>query len=199
MKKISVIIALVIASLLLTGLELNRLNQAKQMNLASVLVTSCDLTAGKKIESEDLKVIEIPVESISETAYSAKEDLLGKTVTYNLSSNTQIIEEMITENAYLVPNEGNSMTTLKLNPEEAMCWTMSKGERVLVKYIDLEGHLSELGEVMVKGRYDQSLSENNYQTSVPVYLLVEGRFEIIDAIVSKLNMGRLEIVKKTEN
>lgn len=199
MKKIALIIGLLLCSFIITGLEINKINAAKDLKQTQIVILNRDLKAGEVITSSDLSVVKMPSDLTGDSNFYDKFEIEGNTLALDMPANTVLVKEMIIEHAFFVPESGNGITAIKLNPEEAMCWAVNTGESVIVHFVDLKGEVFEIGEVFVKGNFDQSLSQNTNHTSVPVFLLIEGKYEIVQKIIASRNLGRIEIVKKSEN
>ena len=127
-------------------------------------------------------------------SFTEKESILGQTLIVNLPKNTVLSKDMLKEQSYHVPEKGHSITTIKLSPEASLCWQFRDGERVEVLSVNLEGKITELGEVMIKEVFDQNIEK----IGVPIYVVIEAKHQIIESIVSHRMAERLELIKKNE-
>lgn len=150
------------------------------------------IEAGSTIQKTDLVIKEINKALWSEGYANNVEDVAGKTLLIGMESHSVVPKGSLKENAYGSPESGNAITSIKLAPEEALCWTLSIGEPVNVVLVDSMFVLKDLGEVTVKGLYDNYLMDSD----VSVYVLVEGSRKTIENIVSHRTNGQMELLKR---
>lgn len=192
MKRLITVGAVLLLGLILTAVEINWIQNEKKMDTVPVVALTRSMEAGSTIKKTDLALKEIDKSLWSEGYTSKLDDALGKTALISMESHSVLTKASLKENAYGSPEKGNAITTIKLAPEEALCWTLSKGEPVNVVLVDSTLVLRDLGEVTVKGLYDNYLMDSD----VPVYVLVEGSRKTIENIVSHRESGQMELLKR---
>jgi hypothetical protein len=194
MKKIIFITALLLAGILLTRYEIALVAQEKAVHLTEVVAVSKDIEAGTVIELSQLQLVQIDESLWSDGYFKTVEEVAGKTLRTSLSKNALVTRDQLKESSFDTPSTGNAVTALQLDPEAALCWTVSKGECVEVVRVNEAGY-EVMGVVTVIGLFDQTLLESR----TPEYLLVEGPELTIEAIVRSRDDGRMEIVKYSGN
>jgi hypothetical protein len=194
MKKIIFITALLLAGILLTRYEIALVAQEKAVHLTEVVAVSKDIEAGTVIELSQLQLVQIDESLWSDGYFKTFEEVAGKTLRTSLSKNALVTRDQLKESSFDTPSTGNAVTALQLDPEAALCWTVSKGECVEVVRVNEAGY-EVMGVVTVIGLFDQTLLESR----TPEYLLVEGPELTIEAIVRSRDDGRMEIVKYSGN
>ncbi|MDN5352929.1 MAG: hypothetical protein PWQ12_1850 [Clostridiales bacterium] len=194
MKKIIFITALLLAGILLTRYEIALVAQEKAVHLTEVVAVSKDIEAGTVIELSQLQLVQIDESLWSDGYFKTVEEVAGKTLRTSLSKNALVTRDQLKESSFDTPSTGNAVTALQLDPEAALCWTVSKGECVEVVHVNEAGY-KVMGVVTVIGLFDQTLLESR----TPEYLLVEGPELTIEAIVRSRDDGRMEIVKYSGN
>ncbi len=192
MKRLITVGAVLLLGLVLTVIEINWIQNEKKMDTVPVVSLARDIEAGSTIKRTDLVIKEIDKSLWSDGYASKLEDVSGKTILISMESHSIITSGSLKENAYGSPESGNAITTIKLAPEEALCWTLATGEYVNVVLVDSALVLRDLGEVTVKGLYDNYLMDSD----VPVYVLVEGKRKTIENIVSHREAGQMELLKR---
>lgn len=192
MKRIITVGAVLLLGLILTIMEINWIQKESKTDTVPVVSLTRSLEAGSTIQKNDVVIMEIDKSSWSEGYVSKLEDVTGKTLLIGLESHSIINNGSLKENAYGSPDSGNAITAIKLAPEEAICWSLSTGESVNVVLVDSTLVLKDLGEVTVKGLYDNYLLDSD----VPVYVLVEGKRKTIENIVSHRESGQMELLKR---
>lgn len=178
--------------LILTVMEINWIQNEKKMDAVPVVALTKSIEAGSTIKKTDLVIKEIDKSLWSEGYVDKLEDVVGKTLLIGMQGHSVVTKGSLKENAYTSPESGNAITTIKLAPEEALCWTLSTGEPVNVVLVDSMLVLRDLGEVTVKGLYDNYLMDSD----VPVYVLVEGSRKTIEKIVTHRESGQMELLKR---
>lgn len=200
MKHILIIVCLIIGSLVLTGYEVNQINLAKQDEKVDVFVTAHVLTAGTQIEEKDIDSIKMDKALMNEHMIIDKAAIIGMTIKLDLPEKTLLNQAFFTEKTHYEPSPEHAMTTLKLNAEEAMCWRLEKGERVSLMYIDLNFEGLLLGEIIVKGIFNENMVERHDEDKnetglLPSYVVIEGKSTVINKVVELRGNGRFELVK----
>lgn len=194
MKKIGVVVLLLICGGLLTYYEFNLINEQKISYVTKVVALRHDLPEGAEISDQDLQIVSIPNQIYNKNYFLDKNDVVGNTLAIELSESALVSRQTLLEKSYFIPTKGMAMTSIRLTPEEMLCWEVEIGERVSVLHVNQDGALKNLGEVTVKGIYDQNLDQ---KSTVPAFLLIEARLVIVESIVSSRGNGRLEIIKVT--
>jgi hypothetical protein len=192
LKRLITVGAVLLLGLVLTVIEVNWIQNEKKNDTQPVVTLTRSIEAGSTIKKSDLTVKEIDKTLWSDGYVSKPEDVTGKTVLIGMESHSIITSGSLKENAYGLPETGNAITAIKLAPEEALCWTLATGEPVNVVLVDSTLVLRDLGEVTVKGLYDNYLMDSD----VPVYVLVEGKRKTIENIVSHRESGQMELLKR---
>ncbi len=192
MKRLITVGAVLLLGLILTVMEINWIQNEKKMDTVPVVALTKSVEAGSTIKRTDLAIKEIDKSLWSEGYVSKLEDVAGKTLLVGMEGHSVVTKGSLKENAYASPESGNALTTIKLAPEEALCWTLSTGEPVNVVLVDSMLVLRDLGEVTVKGLYDNYLMDSD----VPVYVLVEGSRKTIENIVTHRESGQMELLKR---
>lgn len=203
LKQVLIIVCLIIGSLILTGYEVNLINQAKQEKKIDVYVSSQTLSAGTQIEEDDIVSMQIDESLMSENLVTDKKALLGLTIKVDLPKKTLLNLSFFTERDHFEPSPEHSITTLKLNAEEAMCWRLEKGEQVSLIYVDLNFEGLILGEITIKGIFNENMVECHdmnkndiIETSIlPSFVVIEGSSSVINKVVALRGNGRFELVK----
>lgn len=192
MKKIAVILVLLACGILVTVIEVAQIKAARVDQHLPIVILKENAEIGRLLKTEDVEVKWVPSELVSASSFTNVTEVVGKTLSIGLPKQTILSGEMLDEENYFMPTMGNSITAIKFNPEEVMCWEVRSGEIVEIVHINLNGFLSKLGKVTVKGYYSQNHSMDN---ETPIYLLVEGKPKIIEAIIKARGDGRLEAIK----
>jgi len=195
MKKIIIIILLLLCGGLITGFEIKQIKAAQMDVSVPIVVLKETLEVGTVLSFENLEIKEIHEALAVEDTVRLIDDVIGKTLAIGLTKGTILSKSMITEQTFLTPAKGHSITALKLNPEAIMCWEVTGGEVVDLIHVSLEGQLRRIGQVIVKGYYDQEMSQKNNFSSVPVFVLIEGKSHVIDEIIRSRDHGRIEVTK----
>jgi len=192
MKKYAVIFALLISGILITLLEVRSIQSAREdQHLQTVVLTNA-VEVGQELKLEDLTLQKVPQDLVPLRAYDDVSEVIGKTISIGMPGKTIITMDLLDENRYFMPSKGQSITAIRFNPEEVMCWEVNNGEAVEIIHIDTQGNLKALGNVIVKEFYDQNQST---ELAIPTYMLVEGKSSVIEGIIRARGNGRLEAVK----
>lgn len=151
----------------------------------SVVVVKNSYTKGMTVDPSMIHIVDISENYLPEDVISDPELLKNKQLSTDLSKNAYITLSMIQENTN---QKKESLTSLRLNPEEALCWDMKIGEAVQVVFISKEGISTTFGEVHIRGIFEESMGDKSF-------VLVSGDKHTIMKIVRGRNIGRLELVK----
>lgn len=192
MKKFAVIMVLLTCGMLVTVFEVAQIKAARVDEHLPIVILKDDAEIGRILKNEDVEIKLVPTKLVPTSSFSNISEVVGKTLSIGLPSQTILSGEMIDEENYFMPSNGNSITAIKFNPEEVMCWEVTDGEILEIVHVNLDGFLSKIGDVTVKGYYNQNQSIDNES---PIYLLVEGKPKIIEAIIKARGDGRLEAIK----
>lgn len=192
MKKFAVIMVLLTCGMLVTVFEVAQIKAARVDEHLPIVILKDDAEIGRILKNEDVEIKLVPTKLVPTSSFSNISEVVGKTLSIGLPSQTILSGEMIDEENYFMPSKGNSITAIKFNPEEVMCWEVTDGEILEIVHVNLDGFLSKIGDVTVKGYYNQNQSIDNES---PIYLLVEGKPKIIEAIIKARGDGRLEAIK----
>jgi len=195
MKKIVIILFLLLCGGLITGFEIKQIKEAQMDARVPLVVLSETLEVGTLLSDSNLEIISIDKALAVENTYHQMADILGKTLAIGLTKGTILSQNMITEQTFFTPAKGHSISAIKLNPEEILCWEVRHGEEVELVHVSLEGVFKRIGKVIVKGNYDQEMMQKNNFSTVPVYVLVEGESAIIETLIQLRHEGRIEVIK----
>ena len=196
MKKIGIAVLLFICGGLLTYAEVKHINEPEISYTTDVVALKHDLTEGVVIGEQDLQMVSIPKEIYNINYIQDKNEVIGNTLAIALTELTLINKDVLVEKSYFVPNRGNALTSLRLTPEEMLCWEIEVGEMVHVVHVSTDGVLTELGQVSIKGVYDENLNRNfSKKSNMPTFLLIEGNLSVIESIIASRSNGRLEVIK----
>lgn len=195
MKKIVIIILLLLCGGLITGFEIKQINAAQLTAQVPIVILKETLEVGAVLNAQNVEIKEIDRDLADENTYCEIGDVVGKTLAINLPKGTILNKMLITEQTFFTPAKGHSITALKLSPEAIMCWEVTNGESVELVHVSLEGELRRIGEVVIKGYYDQEMLQKNSLSNLPAFVLVEGESSIIDEIIRSRDNGRIEVTK----
>jgi len=195
MKKIIIIILLLLSGGLITGYEINQIKAAQMDTRVPIVVLKESLEVGSVLNYDSLEIMEIQEVFVTENTYTQIDEALGKTLAISLNKGTILSKNMITEQMFFTPSKGHSITAIALKPEAIMCWEVTNGEVVDLVHVSLEGQLSHIGKVIVKGYYDQEMMQKNNFSTLPAFVLVEGESHIIEEIIRLRDNGRVEVTK----
>lgn len=196
MRKIGIAVLLFICGGLLTYAEVKHINEQEISYTTDVVALKHDLTEGVVIKEQDLQIVSIPNALYNKNYVQDKNEVVGNTLAIALTELTLINKDVLLEKSYFIPNSGKAMTSLRLTPEEMLCWEIEVGEMVHVVHVSTDGVLTKLGQVSIKGIYDETLSRNfSKKNNIPAFLLVEGNVDVIESVISGRSDGRLEVIK----
>lgn len=193
MKKWLPIIVMVILSVTLTAVYASVEYTRKENEGIRLAMLNTTYVAGQPLAEEDVSWIF--VEGILDPSLYMTDisESIGK------KSNVAIHEKALLQANWFEAFEmspvrkGYAWTSLKLLPEEAVCWEFHIGERLQVVHV-IEGDLTLLGTVTVRGLYSQDLKHLTH----PIYVLIEGEEKLIYQAIKLRQIGRMELLKIIE-
>lgn len=195
MKKIIIVIALLICGSLITFIEISSIKRAHHVEQISVVVLKHPVEGGQILTEKDLMLKSVD-QSIGSDQYTmALDQVMGLSLIASMPAGTLINKALLTEKVYHRPDTGKAMTSIRLSPEEALCWEITIGEALELVHISEEQDLNYIGMAVVKGLYNQQLTINDKQDHVPIYLLVEGSKKTVENLVTARGRGRIEVIK----
>lgn len=195
MKKIIIVIALLICGSLITFIEISSIEKAHHIDQISVVMLKHAVEGGQILTEKDLMIKSVD-QAIGNDQYTLSLDqVVGLSLIASMPSGTLINTALLSEKVYHRPEAGKAMTSIRLSPEEALCWEISVGETLELVHITEEQTLKYIGMAVVKGLYNQQLTVNDKQDHVPIYLLVEGSKKTVENLLSARGKGRIEVIK----
>lgn len=195
MRKLFLVAAVLLVGLLLTAMEVKWIQNEKNTELIQVVGVINPLDAGEILERGNLTMYELLLNQYHDGYYRDYESVVGKTALVDFTEKTLIYDGILKEEAYDVPRPGNSLTALKLDPESALCWSLDIGEPILAVYVGDDGGYNQLGNVTVKGLFDNYMESDG----VPTFVLVEGQNKTVENIIRYRSLGRIELIKQAFN
>ncbi len=186
MKQKLIIVFLIVMSV---GLTVFQLVESGQKGVDVVCVMR-DVKEGQVIEKEDVGILK-SLDSLPKGALKNPDKLIGKVAVVSLSKGTVAMESYFEEVVEEDLQKGESKTAIRLTPDTAICFTSEIDSSVQVYFVGDKGELQKLGDVVLKQFYDQQMEQND----LLMYVVVEGKKSVIDKIVQKRALGRLELVK----
>lgn len=193
MKKILMAISILILSFLITFYQINKIKIETLQIFEQVVLINKNLKAGMVIKESDLEYGKINKLWHSTNYYTQKEALIGKTILIDYGKNgilsSQLVADTVDEK--MLTDRKNAMTALKLLPEEALCWSVAKGDYVNIFHIDSLYEINLMGNALIKAVYDGQLDNQ----TIPAYILIEADSETILNIIKFRESGRFEIVR----
>lgn len=196
MKKIAIICLLLVCSFLVTQYEINDIRKESLKETESIYVVNKDLTAGCTLEEGDLEQAQVLSKWDNENYYQSKEGLIGQTLKIDVTKNMPLTDQMFVKKGESLKSikPHQAITTLKLMPEEALCWEVQPGENVTLYYIDDQTGVISLGPITINqvlDDYTKPVKDKQYTT----YLLIEGPKSTIEKVMSGRKTGRFELMK----
>lgn len=202
MKKIFITIILLIftvAGMLIVEISIVNGN-IERVEYCDILVLEENIAKNDIIEKEDVKFQKILMGNFDDNYVTDMDEVVGKYYLSDQSENFPLDKNFVSDiNTLLSPKDGNLITALKLNPDEALCWQLSPDEEINVMYIDneIEGKTRIFSKIYVIDVLDSNLSnESNDQSLLPLYIIIEGSEKNIKDIISWKDKGRFELYKK---
>lgn len=193
MKQFFWIIGILLLGVFLTAFEVSALQKAKSSDLVSVVVARETIEVGVVIEDRHLMMAEIPETLWQPHYFAQKESLIGSKAKERLFKKDIVSAQRLAGSDETTLKKGQAMTSLKLLPEEALCFTLETGDSVGV-YLVGEGMDAMIGSVTIRAIYDHYLGEG----PVPVFVLVEGPRSLISTIIRERRRGQIELVGWSE-
>lgn len=194
MKKIILAITLIVLSLTVTKLQINTINEKTLQLYEEVYLFSKDIPENTILKKEHLTLGKINSQWWSDDYIKESSDIIGKVVHKDAIQNSVVLKSDIQEKKPIlsVEKEGYSLTTLKLKPEEALCWVMQVGDALSLYWVS-EGHEKmALGKIIVRNMYTDRLEEKELN-EMAIYMMVEGDQKVIEKIIQFRNQGRFEV------
>jgi hypothetical protein len=193
-KKIILAITLIVLSLTVTKLQINTINEKTLQLYEEVYLFSKDIPENTILKKEHLTLGKINSQWWSDDYIKESSDIIGKVVHKDAIQNSVVLKSDIQEKKPIlsVEKEGYSLTTLKLKPEEALCWVMQVGDALSLYWVS-EGHEKmALGKIIVRNMYTDRLEEKELN-EMAIYMMVEGDQKVIEKIIQFRNQGRFEV------
>lgn len=194
MKKIILAITLIVLSLTVTKLQINTINEKTLQLYEEVYLFSKDIPENTILKKEHLTLGKINSQWWSDDYIKESSDIIGRVVHKDAIQNSIVLKSDIQEKKPIlsVEKEGYSLTTLKLKPEEALCWVMQVGDALSLYWVS-EGHEKmALGKIIVRNMYTDRLEEKELN-EMAIYMMVEGDQKVIEKIIQFRNQGRFEV------
>jgi len=193
-KKIILAITLIVLSLTVTKLQINTINEKTLQLYEEVYLFSKDIPENTILKKEHLTLGKINSQWWSDDYIKESSDIIGRVVHKDAIQNSIVLKSDIQEKKPIlsVEKEGYSLTTLKLKPEEALCWVMQVGDALSLYWVS-EGHEKmALGKIIVRNMYTDRLEEKELN-EMAIYMMVEGDQKVIEKIIQFRNQGRFEV------
>jgi len=198
MKKIITILALIILSFSLTYYQIETIKKETLQDYKKVFVANKSIEEGDIILESDIKEATINSKWMSKDYFNDESEIVGKIAVTNMTDNCVITKGSVAnfEEPLQLSSKANAITTLKVAPEEALCWESELGEILDLYFVNEAQECRYLGKIILKDRYDINLKQTSekYMTN---YLLIEADQEIVNEIVAFREAGRFEIIKSS--
>ncbi len=169
-----------------------QLSQRPEVETVRALAFARDVAKGERIAVSDFVEINILPQNTVDNMIIDANRIAGTRAALNLPSGMIVVADFFETSDDFQPEEGNSMTAIKMLPDSAICWTTKSGSVVSVCFVDDKGEMTMLGEVKLLGVYDQRLGNDE----TPMFAVVEGKRNVIDQIIQRRALGRLEFLLK---
>lgn len=186
--KYTMVAVLLLASIGFTWMQLS----SDEKDMVEVLMLARDIGKGEILAQKDFYLGKILRSSYPADMLLHTSEAEGKAALVNMSAHTLASKSMFGEPPRYEPKNGNALTSIKLLPDSAICWTSEIGEVVDVYYIEDKLEAEKLGSVIVKGKLDQRMGDDELY----MFMIVEGSKKTVLDIVEKRANGRIEIVKQ---
>jgi len=193
MKKIVMVIGLLVFGLLLTYYEVNSIRAVNENALTEVVALKKPLEAGATITLDDIKYV--LVDSTFDTGhyFEDDQDVIDKKVAVTLTEDTLLMDQFIKQEGQFSPEKNHAITSLKVLPEEFICWQVDLGDSIDLVHVSFDHEMTQLGKVVIKGIFDQNLKSH---ANMPTYVVIEGSFSTIEKIILLRDQGRIEAIKR---
>ena len=194
MKKIILIITLILLSLTVTKLQINSINEKTLQLYEDVYMFSKDIPEDTILQKDHLTLGKINSQWWSDDYIRDPNKIIGKVIHKDVTQNSIVQTSDIREKKsnISVENDGYSLTTLKLKPEEALCWVMQVGDELLLYWVSDDDDKTELGKIIVRNMYTDRLEEKDLN-EMAIYMMVEGEQSVVENIIQFRNHGRFEV------
>ncbi len=187
------IVGLLLFGFLLTYYEVSSIRDVNQNELIEIIALKNPIEAGVAITTEDIKYVLVDYTFDREHYFSKGTDVVGKKLAITLNEGTLLMDQFIKQESDYSPEKNNAITSLKVLPEEFICWQVGVGDRIDLVHVSFEHEMTLLGEVLIKGIFDQNLKSNS---SMPTYVVVEGEAYTIERLILLRDQGRIEAIKR---
>jgi len=193
-KKIILVITLILLSLTVTKLQINSINEKTLQLYEDVYMFSKDIPEDTILQKEHLTLGKINSQWWSEDYIRDPNKIIGKVIHKDVTQNSIVQTSDIREKKsnISVENDGYSLTTLKLKPEEALCWVMQVGDELSLYWVSDDNDKIELGKIIVRNMYTDRLEEKDLN-EMAIYMMVEGEQSVVENIIQFRNHGRFEV------
>jgi len=194
-KKTILVVTLILLSLTLTKLQINTINEKTLQLYEEVYMFSSDISKDTVLREDHLMLGKINSQWWSDAYIKDPSEIIGKVIHKDVKKNSIVQRPDILEkkDALSVENSGFSLTTLKLKPEEALCWVMQVGDKLSLYWVSDNNEKIPLGQIIVRNMYTDRLEEKELN-EMASYLMVEGEKSVVENIVQFRNSGRFEVV-----
>ena len=193
MKRWIITILIICLGIALTYIEVTAIRREKNAHLEEVVVARHSLERGHVLTEGDLKVVKTSGLDKGSKFTNSISSVVGKVIEHGLSADMVIYEDWLSQGENLL-KKGRALTTLKMSPEEALCWQVKNGEHYEIGYV-YETTYETIGPVQIVSVHDQQMG----QSDVPLYLLIEGSLNDVQKIIKYRNLGRYELIKVGES
>ena len=193
MKKLVMVIGLLVFGLLLTYYEVNSIRTVNENALIEVVSLKNTLEAGTTITLTDIEYVLVDSSFDIGHYFENDQEVIGKKISVTLNEGTLLMDQFIKQEGQLSPDKNHAITSLKVLPEEFVCWQVDLGDSIDLVHVSFDHVMTQLGEVVIKGIYDQNLKSH---ASMPTYVVIEGSFSTIEKIILLRDQGRIEAIKR---
>lgn len=193
MKKMIMVIGLLIFGLLLTYYEINSIRAVNENALTEVVALKKSLESGIAITMDDLKYVLVDSSFDTKQYFEDDKELIGKKLSVALGEDTLLMNQFIKQEGQFSLEKNHAITSLKVLPEEFICWQVDLGDSIELVHVSLDYEMTQLGEVVIKGIFDQNLKSH---ASMPTYVVIEGKSSTIEKIILLRDQGRIEAIKR---
>lgn len=184
---------IVITILLLTSIGITWMQlSSREEKMTDVWMLARDIKKGEMVQQSDFYMGRIRSSSYPLDLLQTVAEVEGMVALVDLRAHSLAAKNVFGEIPRYEPKKGNALTAIKMLPDSAICWTTEMGESVDVYFVEDKEPVEKLGSVIVKGKLDQRMGENELYT----FMVVEGSKQTILEIVEKRTNGRIEIVKQ---
>lgn len=182
------IIVLLLASIGLTWVQL----VSDDEDMSEVWLLARDVKRGDVVKATDFHLGRIKASSYPGDCVKNLQEVEGKIARVDLGIHMIATKNLFGEVNHYQPEKGNALTAIRMLPDSAICWTSELGEHLDVYFVEDKQPAEKLGSVIVRGKMDQRMGEDELYT----FMVVEGNQKTVLKIVEKRANGRIEIVKQ---